>query len=245
MEFKFKNNKLFMEFPNKNKGKFRYKKKGKSELSRSFSPIESKFEEDIYLEWQIGYDALLSDINKKKHCLIGKKFEFIGANGKKKYPYELSKILWTLVKKNILKPTVFNHLKNKIIKYNDFFDNVPKIKIKGPVGINNLTFTQATTLLPTYYFHPPDQTWIEIIIQKQQYAFSFQAMIYYCIPIRAFKNGNQLIGFSSKEKPIPLQYMVDKNNTNNILTLFKTLAMASKRHKQDVLKILNVLENTI
>ena len=67
-------------------------------------------------------------------------------------------------------------------------------------------------------------------------------MIYFCIPIKAFFNGKQLIGWTSTEKPVDLEYYIDKHNVQNILNIFKALAMASPDHKQDVLTILNVLE---
>ena len=234
-----------MNFPNKNKGKFRYKEKRDSKLSSSFATQKNKFNKGVYLEWQIGYDTLVLDINKKITSLKNKKFEFIGANGKKKYPYELSEFLWILVKEKIIEPTVFHSLKNQIVTYNNFFNIVPKIERTGPVVINELEFIKAVTKLPTYYHNNLDRTWTEIIMQKQQYASGVQSMIYFCIPITAFLNGNQLIGFSSTEKPMNLQYKIDENNVNNILNLFKMLAMASPDHKKDVLAILAVLERNI
>lgn len=242
MKFYFKNNKLLIDFPNKNKGKFRYKQTRDSKLSSSFATKENKFNHNIYLEWQIGYDTLVSDVNKKLTRLKNKKFEFIGANGKKKYPYELSEFLWILIKEKIIKPITFQNLKKQIVNHNIFLNTAPQIEKIGSVVINNLEWTKAITKLPTYYHNNPDSTWIEIIIQKQQYASGVQSMIYFCVPIKAFLNGSELIGFSSTEKPMNMQYSIDKNNANNILNLFKALSMASPDHKKDVLAILTVLE---
>jgi len=42
-----------------------------------------------------------------------------------------------------------------------------------------------------------DETQIEVSIQKQQYASGVQPMVYFCIPLRAFKNSLDLLGKSS------------------------------------------------
>ena len=229
----------------KTKGNLGLSKKKSSKWSDSFATKESKFNQDIYLEWQIGYDTVISDIDKKTTTLKNKHFEFIGANGKKKYPYELSEFLWILTKEKILNVKVLQKLQNEIQKYNDFFNTPPAIDTIGSVIINSLEFIKSWTKLPTYCHNHIDGTWTEIIMQKQQYGSGVQSMIYFCIPIKSFANGNQIIGYTSAEKQMDLKYYIDKYNVQNILNVFKALAMASPEHKQDVLTILTVLERNV
>ena len=242
MVFYFENKRLVLKFSNKNKGKFRFKQKRNSKWSDSFATKENKFNKNVYLEWQIGYDTVISDIDKKSTILNNKSFEFTGANGKKKYPYELSEFLWTLTKEKILSVKIFQKLQSEIQKYNDFLNTPPAMENTGSVVINSLEFIKSWTKLPTYYHNHIDGTWTEIIMQKQQYASGVQSMIYFCIPIKRFSNGNQMIGFTSTEKHEDLEYYIDRHNAGNILNVFKALAMASPAHKQDVLTILTVLE---
>ena len=136
-------------------------------------------------------------------------------------------------------------LQNEIQRYNRFFNTPPAIENIGSVMINNLEFIKSWTKLPTYYHNHIDGTWTEIIMQKQQYASGVQSMIYFCIPIKSFSNSKQLIGYTSTEKQISLEYYIDKTNAQNILNIFKALAMASPAHKHDVLTILTVLERNV
>ena len=245
MIFYFKNNQLIFEIPNKNKGKFRFKERNnQNQFGNSFSTQSRKFNANIYLEWQIGYDAYIGDINKgtKKTSLDKQKFKFIGANQKEKYPYELSEFLYKLIEKDILKDATISNLKKEIQNYNQFLIKPPKIVQKNVTVINKLKFNSAVTELPTYYYKNKDETYIETVIQKQQYASGFQSMVYFCIPILCFSNGKEMIGYSSKEKEMNLKYCINSKNSNNILSLFKVLSMASENHKFDVIEILKVLE---
>ncbi len=76
MVFYFENKRLVLKFSNKNKGKFRFKQKRNSKWSDSFATKENKFNKNVYLEWQIGYDTVISDIDKKSTILNNKSFEF-------------------------------------------------------------------------------------------------------------------------------------------------------------------------
>ena len=245
MIFYFKNKQLIVEIPNKNKGKFRFKERNSQrQFGDSFLTQSKKFNTNVYLEWQIGYDVYIGNLNigKKKTSLSKKIFKFIGANRKEKYPYELSEFLYKLIKKGVLKIEIISKLKEEIKNYNEFLIKPPKIKPNNITVINKLKFNSAITELPTYYYKNKDETYIETIIQKQQYASGFQSMVYFCIPILCFSNGKEIIGYSSKEKEMNLKYCINNKNSNNILDLFKILSMASENHKIDVIAILEVLE---
>lgn len=51
-----------------NSGKFRFKKrKNNLDFGETFSTRRVSFDEETYLEWQIGYDVLKNDIKKKQN----------------------------------------------------------------------------------------------------------------------------------------------------------------------------------
>ena len=160
----------------------------------------------------------------------------------KKYPYELAEFLYLLIEKRILKIEILKQLKSEIESYTEFFITTPEVQQKTIAVFNTIKFDSAITELPTYYYVNKDNTYIAIIIQKQQYASGFQPMVYFCIPIICFSNGKEILGYTSTEKETDLKYCIDIKNSNNILDLFKVLAIASKSHQYDVIEILKVLE---
>ena len=249
MNFDIIDKQLIISIPNKNKGKFRFKSRNSIyQFGNSFATVTKKFDKNVYLEWQIGYDVYIKDIesHKKTTKLSKKAFKFKGANEKEKYPYELAEFLYWLVKAGICEITTFNSLKSEIESYKEYLTATPTVnKIHTDIVFNKLQFSSAITKLPTYYYENRDKTYVEAIIQKQQYASGFQPMIYFCIPIGCFLNGSSAIGWNSKEKSINLKYIVKKSSLDSILNLFKVLAMASKNHQYDVIEILKVLKREI
>ncbi len=85
-----------------------------------------------------------------------------------------------------------------------------------------------------------DETQIEVSIQKQQYATGVQPMVYFCIPLKAFKNSSDLLGRSSVVGD-KLVYVINKNNVLNLIFMMKVFGMASKRHNYDIVEILKIL----
>ena len=242
MKFNSRNKQLVIQILNKNAGKFRFKRREHREnFGQSFATRDKKFDKEVYLEWQIGYDLYIKDLEKgkKQTGLYKDIFKFIGANGKEKYPYELAEFLYLLIENRVLTIETFTQLKNEIKDYDKFLVTTPQVSQKDQITINGLKFNSAITKLPTYYYLNKDNTYIEVIIQKQQYAPSFQSMVYFCIPIMCFSNGQEMLGYTSKEKDIFLRYVM---NIKNVLNLFRTLAMAGENHQKDVIEILRVLE---
>ncbi len=67
MAFEIINKQLAISIPNKNKGKFRFKKRdNRRQFGRSFAAGAQKFDKKAYLEWQIGYDAYVKDLESRK-----------------------------------------------------------------------------------------------------------------------------------------------------------------------------------
>jgi len=230
-----------LRISNKNQGKLRFKiRKSHLEFGQSFPTLKSQFNKEVYLEWQIGYEAYEKDIlnGRKITSLDQKSFSFLGANNKQKYPYELSEYLYQFVKKHLSYWNQVKQIQSEIENYHEFLSSKPKVDLQKEITFNSLDFDSAVTKLPTYYYSNKDSTYVEIIIQKQQYASGFQPMVYFCIPLLCFSNGKEMIGHSSKEKQIELIYHF---KFENVLNLFRVFAMVSQIHHDDTKKILKVL----
>jgi len=65
-------------------------------------------------------------------------------------------------------------------------------------------------------------------------------MVYFCIPLRAFKNSLDLLGKSSVSGD-KLVYVIKKTNVLNLIFMMKVFGMASKRHNHDIVQILKIL----
>lgn len=231
----------------KNNGKFRFKTRDTNfEFGKSFATTSNQYNNKVYLEWQIGYDATIIDVKKEAKITSLINYSFKGANKKEKYLYELSEIIYFLYKDGIISPNLIKELFNEISHYNDFISDRAIIINKDlkDVKINNFDFKETITSLPTFFYYPKiDGTQIEISIQKQQYATGIQPMVYYSIPIDSFVNGKSLTGktFKDLEKGFELEYIIDKNNISNFIDLIKIFGMCSPAHNFDILEILNLI----
>ena len=241
--------KIILSFESKTDGKFRIKQRNNNfAFGESFAIREKEniCPENIYLEWQIGYDAIVKDVenNKKETSLIKKSFK--GANNKNKYLYELSEIIFFLKELNYIKDNDIQKLLNEVQNYTEFLDekDIEINKKLKDVKVNNLSFKETETILPTFfYYEEKDNSQIEISTQKQQYATGVQPMVYYCIPLSTFKNGKDFINKRGQEIKDNFIYEIDKNNYSNFVDLIKIFAMCSKNHNYDICEILKLIIN--
>lgn len=246
MKFKSEDEKIKLIFPAKNKGKFRFKtRKNRSGFGESFRTRSSSFDENVYLEWQIGYDVPVNDVNKDKKSTSLKEISFRGSNGKEKYPYELSELLYEALKINLIGLDEVESLLKEIKSYDDLIEDTREIKIGDEVEekeeINGMPFDETVTELPTFFMNEtPDSTQIQVSIKGQQYAAGVQAMLYFNIPFHSFSNYEDLAGKSS-EPGDNLIYEIDRSNVDVLFSLFEVFGMMSERHQEDVTKILDVL----
>ncbi len=243
MDYKIRENSILLTIPATNAGKFRFKKrKNRLDFGETFSTRECHFDDKTYLEWQIGYDVPIKDVEKgKKRTKLTSK-HFVGSNEKEKYPYELSEIFFKAMElKLITKKEVEDGL-NEIRDYKSFIDEKAiTVEHHSRLSINGMNFEETSIKLPTLFMvETLDETQIEVSIQKQQYASGVQPMVYFCIPLRAFKNSSDLLGKSSVSGD-KLVYVINETNVLNLIFMMKVFGMASKRHNHDVVKILETL----
>ncbi len=229
-----------------NDGKFRYKTQEENNaFGKTFPARQKPFNDRVYLEWQIGYDALVEDVKNRSKQTNLTQATFIGSTGKEKYPYELSEILFESIKCGLISVKQIDTLLTEIDSYKKFIDE-KEIVVEKPVGIslNGIGFKETAIKLPTFYMPQLDGTLIEVSIQKQQYASGIQPMIYFCIPFKSFANWTELDGKKSV-KGNQLKYVIKKENSEVILNLFRVFGMASLRHKFDVEQILKTIKKLV
>ena len=101
MNFEIKDNKILVNISATNAGKFQFKtRESNLGFGEIFATRSKNFNEKIYLEWQLGYDATVSDVKTGKKETKLKEFSFIGDNKKEKYPYELSELVYEFINKS-------------------------------------------------------------------------------------------------------------------------------------------------
>ncbi len=238
---------LAITFPAVNDGKFRFKTREKeTDFGKTFATRQKVFNEKVYLEWQIGYDAFVEDVKSGRKQTILAQSTFIGSNGKEKYPYELSEILYDSVKCGLISLKDLDALQNEIGTYKKFFDEREiALEPLSNLSFNGVALKESAIKLPVFFMPQNlDGTIIEISIQKQQYASGVQPMIYFDIPFKSFADWKKLDGKKSV-KGDQLKYVVKKATAEAILNLFRVFGMASARHKYDVEQILKVLKKLI
>jgi len=236
-------NNILLTIPATNAGKFRFKKrKNRLDFGEIFSTRECHFDDQTYLEWQIGYDVPIKDVEKGKKVTKLTSRCFVGSNGKEKYPYELSEIFFKAMELKLITKKEVENLVKEIRDYKIFIDEKAiTVEHQSQVIINGINFEETNIKLPTLFMiETLDNTQIEVSIEKQQYASGVQPMVYFCISLRAFKNSLDLLGRSSISGD-NLIYVINKNNVLNLIYLMKVFGMASKRHHYDVVEILKIL----
>ncbi len=234
------------------KGTEKTRIKRRSALNEYGVPVATRqepFDQNCYVEWQIGYDAIVDDEKKLGRTTL-KDIRFTGANGKEKALYELSEYIkyfydWDVISQhNLLE--IKNYLEKLVVE--DFLDNPsarPEISINRAdfvlQEINGFNFlrTQVNYPLLIYSFRGTEAV-TEIIIKEKQYAIGVQPMLYFCIPITELKNSDELLGrtATAKEKSA---FVIDENNIGIFLEMLKLFGTLSVNHNRDVISIINAI----
>ncbi|MFH1860201.1 MAG: R.Pab1 family restriction endonuclease [bacterium] len=234
---------ILLIIPATNAGKFRFKKrKNRLDFGEIFSTRKCPFDEQTYLEWQIGYDVPIKDVEKgKKETKLTSRY-FVGSNGKTKYPYELSEMFYNAMELEFITKREVENLLNEIRGYKSFIDEKAiTVEHHSQITINGINFEETSIKLPTLFMiETLDETQIEVSIEKQQYASGVQPMVYFCVPLKAFKNSSDFQGKSSVSGD-KLVHVISKTNVLNLVCMMKVFGMASKRHNHDIVEILKIL----
>lgn len=231
--------------------KIRIKKR--SILNEYGLPVASKkepFNQSCYVEWQIGYDAVLSDIEKSGKIVHYPDLTFIGANGKNKTLFELSEIIkyfydFGVIEKNQLEDI---NIYLKSLTENDFLDNSishDELAIKrsqwSPKNINGFEFLWTRIEYPLLVYHFNNYEIIaEVVIKEKQHAIGTQPMLYFCFPITELKNSADLLGRTANvnEKGT---FEIHKNNISVFVNMLKLFGTLSESHNYDVIQIINTI----
>jgi len=213
MDYEVKENNILLTIPAANAGKFRFKKRrNRLDFGETFSTRKGKFDDQTYLEWQIGYDVPINDVEAGKKVTELTSKHFIGSNGKTKYPYELSEIFYKGMELKFISIEEVKKLLEEIENYNSFIDQkVITVEPHSDLILNRINFKETSIKLPTLFMIDTlDETQIEVSVQKQQYATGVQPMVYFCIPLKAFENSSNLYGKSSVSGD-KLEYVINKD----------------------------------
>jgi len=246
MEYRInENGDIEVKIEAKNSGKFRFKKRDNNfSFGEVFSTRDKVFTEQTYLEWQISYDIPIDENYENDHENELNRQYFVASSGKRKYPAELSELFYKAIKQRLISKERVENLFKEIIHYKEFIDK-KTINIEeniSEINLNNvMNFKETSIKLPTLFMDDTsDGTQIEVSIKQQQYASGVQPMVYFCIPIMSFINSSSLLGKSSKSHDF-FTYIINTNNSENLLNLMRIFGMASERHNHDIIEIIKII----
>ena len=233
-------NLLKYPFPlSKAMGKIRIKERfAFSDYGIPIAPTQTIITPKHYIEWQIGYDRIVSK-NETYH--------FIGANGKTKEIYELSEFLdFALYEKWITHQDIAN-LQISIANYQEFIEDKERITRTNFIqdNINDIEFLKANVSYPLliHQFQNKDLL-CEIIVREKQFAVGTMPMLYFCIALSSLKDCNDQSFIGRKIQSNEKGYLeVSKENVEIFIQIFKIFGLLSKAHQYDCLQILNYLLN--
>jgi len=214
-------------------------------------PVATKrepFSQQCYVEWQIGYDALTTDIDRlSKTTLMDK--TFTGSNGKSKALYELSEYIYHFYQWGVIVREKLEDIKNFItgIEHKHLLDVNKDYVIDRshpiPQKIFDIYFEYTQVKYPLLiHKYPPFEVFTEIKISEKQYAVGVQPMLYFCFPITELKTDVPLLGRVAKTKEFA-EFEINTSNINVFLETLKIFGILSKNHNLDVISIIDVILN--
>lgn len=200
----------------------------------SIAPTKTKMNLKHYIEWQIGYDSIVSK---------GEPYDFIGANGKAKKLYELSKFIKFGFENSLISKQELEDLILKIKNNQELIEEKLEIlradfKEKQIGDIKFLSSFVSYPLL-VYRFNLNDMI-CEIIVREKQYASGIMPMLYFCLPVSALKDGDKILGREIASGEIGV-LEISKYNINIFIKMFEIFGILSQSHKHDTIEILNTI----
>jgi len=237
-------------------GKIRVKQRNYMfDYGAPFASKQEPFNQKSYIEWQIGYDAIMpkdvEEFEKKKfknfYNTTLKDKHFIGDNGKKKTLYELSEYLFYFVKWKVISKKILKELQNFLtnIAESDLLDKHQHCQIRRTKSIsktiNSIDFHALTIEYPQLIYKFGEYGIIaEITVREKQRAVGTQPMLYFCFPITELQVEKPLLGRCADVKEFA-RFEFNKKNIKIILEMIKIFGMLSKSHKRDTLEIIKTI----
>lgn len=236
---------LFVNIPlTKPTGKVRVKRRSFfAEYGEPIAPRQRPMSQDMYVEWQIGYDLLANSDNKLKTTLDDR--VFTNYKREKKFCYELSEILYysearRLVSREDIRAT-YEAIKR--VEDDNTFEETESISRTNPkeAMINGMEFYSMHVSYPLFVHRfGKYEIFAEIMIREKQRAVGSQAMLYVCLPITSLTFCSNAIGRTLDSKECA-KWIIGKEEALLSLELFRVFGMLSPKHRFDVLAILEML----
>jgi len=228
-------------------GKIRIKHR--SILNEYGVPVATRktpFSQNDYVEWQIGYDVAVSDIEKLSQTTL-RNMRFLGANGKTKALYELSEYVfyffdWGVFSKNDLKKIA---QEIATLPDSELFDVHPELSIKRSHFIektlHNTTFLSARIEYPILVHKFGNfEIVAEIVTREKQRAVGVQPMLYACFPISELASATTLLGRTAESKETATFVFCEKN-AKILLEMLRLFGMLSENHRHDTFSIIDTI----
>ncbi|SMN00868.1 hypothetical protein SPONN_2007 [uncultured Candidatus Thioglobus sp.] len=222
-----------------------------------FASRSKVFNQKNYVEWQIGYDAVIpnnvDNFREKDYknyiATTLKESAFTGSNGKNKTLYELSEYLYYFYKWGVFTKDQLTELKSYLnnLSVDNLLDKHQYCQIKRTQAniktINNIDFYALTVEYPQLIYRFDEYEIIaEITIGEKQRAIGTQPMLYFCFPITELQSDGVLIGRTAEIKECA-SFVFNENNAFIVLEMIKIFGMLSESHKSDTIAILEAIIN--
>lgn len=210
-------------------------------------PVSTKselFTQNAYVEWQIGYDVIISDAEKLERTTIKDKF-FKGANGRDKTLYELSEYIYYFHKWKIISKKQLIEIKDFLagLRESDFIDDPNNFAIERSQPVErkflgiDFAYTQVKYPMLIHKFGAYEIL-TEIKITEKQYAIGVQPMLYFCFPVTELISNNQIIGRTAETKEFA-DFIINTENIGIFLEMLKIFGILSPSHNQDIRTIID------
>lgn len=216
------------------------------EYGKPISTRSSKIPGTAYLEWQIGYDLEGKAKNLGKTTLADK--EFVNNKRERKWPYELSEILFYAHKLNLITAEDILAIKNVIqgFRQDELLENSLQIWRSNPTKkvVAGIDFEYMDVKYPLLvHIFGEYEVVTEILVKEKQKAVGVQPMLYVCIPIKYVRPKDEkedVVGRMAEAKEMVL-WEIGETEAKLSLEVMKLFGLLSVAHQKDVLAILEKL----
>jgi hypothetical protein len=202
------------------------------------------FSQNAYVEWQIGYDVIVSDAEKLRRTTIKDRI-FTGANGKDKTLYELSEYVYYFHKWGIISKRQLLEIRDFLVglRESDFIDDPNNFAIERSQPVErrvlgiDFAYTQVKYPMLIHKFGAYEIL-TEIKITEKQYAIGVQPMLYFCFPVTELVLDNPIVGRMAETKETA-DFIINAENIGIFLEMLKIFGILSLGHNHDMQTIID------